>query len=48
MPKIAFENISSKRLFSDFITKIEPKILRYLANAGKRDIPQIEDLNLLS
>ena len=47
MPKIAFEKISSKWLFSDFISKFEPSKLRNLVNGAQRDIYQMKDLGLL-
>ena len=48
MPKSSFQKMLSKLFLTDFVSKIETSILNYLANAGERDIPQIEDLNLLS
>ena len=47
MPKIEFEKISSKWLFSDFVSKIESLIPRNLANGAQLDIPQMNRLGLL-
>ena len=47
MPKFEFQKMSSKLLFSDFISKIEASKSKHLANASDRDIPEIEDLDLL-
>ena len=47
MPKIEFEKISSKWLFSDFVSKIESLIPRNLANGAQLDIPEMKDLSLL-
>ena len=47
MPKIEFEKISSKWLFSDFTSKIKTKISRHLANASDRDMPQMKGLDVL-
>ena len=47
MPKIAFEKISSKWLFSDFISKFETSKSRNLANGAQLDISRMKDLDLL-
>ena len=47
MPKIAFENISSNWLFSDFISEFETSKLRNLANGAQLDIHEMKDLGLL-
>ena len=47
MPKIAFEKIPSKWLFSDFVSKIKINISKHLANASDCDIRQMKGLDLL-
>ena len=47
MPKIEFEKISSKWLFSDFTSKMKTSQTQKVARAEKCDVPEIEGMNLL-
>ena len=47
MSKIAFENISSKWLFSDFVSKFETCRSHLLAIGSDRDIHEMKEIDLL-